>query len=258
MQYESYFPLTAEELKDAYSLRDLFTKEFEFFDDVYDLTTMYLSNSKILSTDANKVVASALLIRAIEAARTVKLAACIGLCADASATSRTLIELLSILANAASEPAFLEKYAKSSLTDGLRLHNAIRTDPENRVLSDDKSYDSLKKEVDAEGAKKLPTVETLLKSVELNSAYDFAYRVHSGDVHVSPYSLNTYYTEDAQGEVTGFYLYPHEDEVPTVIVGSASTLFECLVSWSKVIGVDVSERAVVEKRRKDFVADRRK
>ena len=241
-------PFLENEVADARRLAEVFAAEFALFDEIYDVAAQYLARAEIQTHEANKVLASAILLRAREAARSVRILSALGLTADASVCARTLMEALAKIGNAAKDPEFLKKFDASALTDRLKLHNVMRGRPEDRHLSKDDVFADLKKLAADQRAEKLPTVEALLGNVGLSSAYDFAYRVQSGDAHVTPDSLKRYFVTDAKGEFAGMKEYPHEKEVSTVVVGAAISLLASLVAWTEVVGVSLPERPALDKK----------
>ena len=253
----SFMPLNQAELADATSIRNAYRAEFDFLDDVLALVTKHVSQADIKTHEVEKMIVSALMFRAIEASRSAELLAVVGLTADASVASRTLIEALAKLGCAAEDVAFVKQYANSSLVDLLRLHNAVRSDPSDRSLSDDAKYEELKRDVETSGADRLPPVEQLLAKAGLKASYTFGYRVQSVDAHVAPYSLERYYMTDQDGEVVGLKQYPHENEVPVVVMGTAIQLLASLVAWAKVCGVNIVEQSEFEARMNELAARNR-
>lgn len=249
----SFLPLNQAELAEASTIRDAYRAEFDFLDAVIELVTKYVSQADIKSHEAEKMIVSAIMFRAIEASRSATLLAVIGLTADASVACRTLLEALAKLGSAAEDPSFVKQYAQSSLADRLRLHNALRSNPAHTSLSDDTKYEELKRELETSDAERLPPVEQLLAKAGLKSSY-IAYRVHSVDAHVAPYSLERYYTKDEDGQVVGLKQYPHINEVPFVVMSTAIQLLASLVAWAQVCGLSIVEQLEFETRLNELAA----
>jgi superfamily I DNA and/or RNA helicase len=158
----------------------------------------------IKQDDPRTVIAAALFIKTTNSFQAIVLLSKKGLGVDASAITRSLMEVVFPLKILSQEEDFVYEFLLTEKVKQLKLINVILQDKESfstiRDNTSEEHRDRLKQEVENDKARDF-SVEELSKRAGMKVFYQLAYRHLSDDAHTTIWSLKKYLRTDEVGNI---------------------------------------------------------
>jgi hypothetical protein len=181
---------------------------------LFERINRYCQDKKYALTPNNRngqeVLATCLYIKLLNDVQAVFILSERGLCSQARSMLRVSLDCLIVLGKTCKEHEFFREYIRHGEDSRLRLLNAIRKSPPNRMveLREEITLTLLKSIKDFIGGLGKRNAENWANDVGLSDMYLSTWRLFSGDVHSTPPVVDNYLMLNEEGEAISFVWGP--------------------------------------------------
>jgi hypothetical protein len=228
------------------------TRYSQFFDLAYKANELahvlqFELNGKVHNRDPQEFISATLYLRILNGYQATVMLAMKGLIFEAKVVLRSLLESLFILKCVSKEEEFGYEYLKSCYVQSLKWMNIAHQSKDAhfesvRKYATPEVMAALKKRIEEDKCKELPTIEIISQRADLHSLYNTQYRLLSEQVHSLPISLDQFLIRDEEGEIAEFDWGPKHEDIDFILFTAIQILLIALDSITKLFEVDKTEQ----------------
>jgi Family of unknown function (DUF5677) len=225
--------------------KDILQKQYKYFDFGRRIN-LYCHSLKfkldIHREDAQRITASTLYVSLLESFNAIYILISKGLIVDSNILLRGLMEKTLRLKYISISYDNTKHYHLASEKERLKLFNSILNAKEGVFSQQIKSTiskeerDELKKKIELEGIKELPSNEELANMTGLEMIYQNAYRILNSYVHTNATLINKFLKMDKDGMITDINWFSHFTDISSDVKQVMfSTLYLILTATESII-----------------------